>query len=218
VVVAVPVEQPQRLGDLAARTAVPRTAPRGGLAAVPLVLVVLAAAGLSAYRVASAGGTLAYRAHGVSFDYPAGWRSLPVSDLRLRQGGNPGRLWTAVLGIGQSDGITVTAYAQAPPVTAANLGAITPYFTQYLRRYTAQGGWVIQASPGRTKMGGMPALEYRATGPTADARLVESTLVYAFDGATEYYLDCQHTPGNAIKVAQACGQVMRTFTVSKRVS
>jgi hypothetical protein len=67
-------------------------------------------------------------------------------------------------------------------------------------------------------MGGMPALEYRAIGRTADARLVESTLVYAFDGAIEYYVDCQHTPKNAIKVAQACGQVMHTFTVSKRVS
>jgi hypothetical protein len=65
----------QRIGDLAARIAVARAAParHRALAAMPLAAVVLAAAGLPAYRATLPGTTLTYRAHGVSFGYPAGW-------------------------------------------------------------------------------------------------------------------------------------------------
>ena len=66
----------QRLGDLAAGTSVVRT-PVGhrGLALVALAVVVLAAAGLSVYRVNTPEGPHTYRAHGVSFKYPAGWHT-----------------------------------------------------------------------------------------------------------------------------------------------
>ena len=65
----------QRIGDLAARTAVARAVPvrHRGLALVPLAVVLLAAAGLLVYRATSAGNTLTYRANGVSFNYPAAW-------------------------------------------------------------------------------------------------------------------------------------------------
>ena len=62
----------QRIGDLAARTAVARAVPvrHRGLALIPLAVVLLAAVALPVYRT-SAGGT--YQGQGVSFSYPAAW-------------------------------------------------------------------------------------------------------------------------------------------------
>jgi uncharacterized RDD family membrane protein YckC len=86
----------QRIGDLAAGTAVTRALPvrHRGLRLVPLALVLLAALGLSVYRVTSAGSAQTYRAHGVSFAYPAGWQeeSIPASIS-----GGAQLLWTAMV-------------------------------------------------------------------------------------------------------------------------
>jgi uncharacterized RDD family membrane protein YckC len=88
----------QRIGDLAAGTAVARAAParRRGLAAVPLAVVLLAAAGLSAYRATSTGGAQTYRAHGVSFDYPGGWQEETGYTASTNAGDAPS-LWSAAV-------------------------------------------------------------------------------------------------------------------------
>src|SRR5262249_2720945 len=89
----------QRLGDLAARPVVATAgpAPRRGRAAVSLVVILLAAASLSAYRATSPASTLTYRAHGVSFNYPAGWRE--YSRYTSTSVG-PSALWTTIVGPG----------------------------------------------------------------------------------------------------------------------
>jgi hypothetical protein len=82
----------------------------------------------------------------------------------------------------------------------------------------SRGDVTIQAGPDRIAIGGMPALEVRTAGLTPGGVQFESTSVFAFDGATEYYASCQHTPKKAEQVARACGQLMRTFTVSGMAS
>jgi RDD family len=96
----------QRIGDLAARTAVARAAPvrHRGLALVPLAVVLLAAAGLLVYRATSAGNTLTYRADGVSFNYPAAW-----TDYGTRYGessGSGSQLWRTFVGPGRPPRMT----------------------------------------------------------------------------------------------------------------
>lgn len=66
----------RRLGDLAAKTVVERALPgrRRSLALPPIALLLLLVAALSVYRATdTVEGTKTYRAHGVSFDYPASW-------------------------------------------------------------------------------------------------------------------------------------------------
>jgi hypothetical protein len=41
--------------------------------------------------------------------------------------------------------------------------------------------------------------------------------VFAFNGTTEYVVDCQHTPGMAAQVGPACDQVVGSFQVSRAV-
>jgi hypothetical protein len=213
----------RRIGDLAARTAVTRAAPvrHRALALVPLAVVVLAAAGLSVYRANSAGGILAYaaypaggtqtyRANGVSFEYPAGWRehSIPPAS-----GGGGQRLWSTIVGPGtQMDVIAVEAFGGSLPVATAQ-DIDTSGLESLVRRLFAQVGGAMQAGPEQITMAGLPGLWFRGTGTSRGSRY-ESTLVFAFSGTTEYFVNCQHTSAMAAAVERACGLVVASFRVS----
>jgi uncharacterized RDD family membrane protein YckC len=204
----------QRLGDLAAGTIVARAQPARyrRLAWASVVLVVLAVAGLSAYRAASPGGTQTYqtyRAHRVSFSYPAGWQE-ETSTGGAQHGGPP--LWRVTVGPGtSSDGITVEAYGLKIRVDAGNLAAVAARMQQLVQSDARQVGDTIQAGPQLVTVGGMPGLRFLATGTVSDGSPVESTYIFVFNGATEYEINCQSTRPAAQVIAAACSQVIRTF-------
>jgi len=202
----------QRVGDLAAGTSVVRT-PVGhrGLAFVSLAVVVLAAAGLSVYRVNSPEGSKTYRAHGVSFEYPAGWQVQNVETTATAGGGQ--ELWTTAVGPGTDlDSIEVTAYQVNVPVTAQNIDAVTPELESVTRQLFDQLGGAVQAGPEKITMAGKPAVRFSGTG-TINGSQVESTVVFAFSGTTEYAVNCQYTAARAAEVQRACNQVLTSFQV-----
>jgi len=204
----------QRLGDLAAGTAVTRAVPtrHRALALVPLAVVLLAAVGLSVYRGTSAARTLTYRAHGVSFDYPAAWGHGSIS---VHSGGT-GELWHTGIGIAPSDLIRVAAVPLNSPVTAQNISAIMPDLEHRLRRAIEQARDVLEAGPKKIMMGGLPGVEVRTKGRSfTGTSVVVSRRIYAFDGTILYLVLCQHTWANAAEVERACDQVVRTFKVTK---
>jgi uncharacterized RDD family membrane protein YckC len=202
----------QRIGDLAARTVLARAPVRHrGPALVLLAAVALAAVALPVYRAASAGGTQTgtqtYRGHGVSFGYPAGWSE--ESSVPIGSSGGADQLWTTDVGPGTPvDSVTVTAYRMKQPLTAADLETAAPYLESRVRQlFTVQGG------PEKTTMAGMPGLRFHVTGTVKGARF-HSTLVFAFNGTTEYYVECQYTPAKAAEVEQACAQVTGSFHIT----
>jgi uncharacterized RDD family membrane protein YckC len=200
----------QRIGDLAARTAVARALPvrHRGLAVVPLAFVVLAAVGLSAYRVISPGGSQLYRAHGVAFDYPAGWQE--ESGYTSAVGGGARQLWGTAVGPGTpNDLIVVEAYRVDRAVTAQNIDAFLRPGLEHLE----QRGLAVQ-EPRKITMAGLPGRRFQVTGAVAGSRYA-STLVFAFNGTTEYFVNCQYTAGMAADVGRACDQVTGSFRVSR---
>jgi len=208
----------QRVRDLAARTAVARAAPvrHRGLALVPLAVVLLAAAGLLAYRATSAGNTLTYRADGISFNYPAAW-----TDYGTRYGESSGsgpQLWRTFVGPGPStpyDGVIVTAYPVSQTVAAQNIGALIPALKSEAKRLFKQAGGGVQAGPEKITMAGKPAVRFRGTGVIAGGTRYMSTIVFAFNGTTEYFVNCQYTAAKAAEVTRACDQVVGSFHVGK---
>ena len=197
----------QRIGDLAARTAVARAVPvrHRGLALVPLAVVLLAAAGLLAYRATSAGNTLTYRANGVSFDYPAGWQD--ETGYNAGTSGAVPALWTIVVGPGTPhDGIGVQATRLGLAVTAQNID----YAAHQLESVAQQAGLAVQGTPVKITMAGLPGLRFRFT-ETGSV----STRVFAFNGTTEYAVNCQYTAADAAEVTRACDQVVGSFHVGK---
>src|SRR6266568_119037 len=200
----------QRVGDLAAGTSVVRTPVRHrGLALVALAVVVLAAAGLSVYRVNSPEGPHTYRAHGVSFKYPARWH-IGGAETTARAGGAE-VLWETAVGPSTKwDVIEVDAYRVNRPVTAQNIDAVIPEVESVTRQLFDQLGGAVQAGPEKITMAGLPAVRFRGTG-TLDGSLVESIVVVAFSGTTEYSVNCQHTAARAAEVERACNQVVGSF-------
>jgi len=203
----------QRIGDLAARTALARALPvrHRGLALVPLVIVVLAAIALPVYRATSARGAQTYRGHGVSFDYPAGWQKedLPASAASSW-------LWRTTFGPGtEADLIAVEAHRLRIPIGAGNLAEASSQLQPMVRRSFAQEGGTMQAGPQQITVGRLPALRFQGTRTRQDGTIIGNTLLFAFNGTTEYAINCQHTRAHAGEVEQACGQVMRTFKANR---
>jgi Tol biopolymer transport system component/uncharacterized RDD family membrane protein YckC len=207
----------QRLGDLAAKTSVGRALParHRSLALAPLALVVVLVAVAGYYHATVlAGGTHTYRAHGVMFDYPAGWQE--VSKLQVvASAGN--ELWVTAVAVGTGTHVVnmviVSAYRLGTPVTADNLADAKPAVTTAARQLLEQPSGAMQTGPEELTMGGLPGLRYRGT-TTVNATAVESTLVFAFDHTTEYFLNCQHTKAHAVEVERGCDQIVRTFKVT----
>jgi PsbP-like protein len=198
----------QRIGDLAARTAVARAAParHRALMVVPVAVVLLAAAVLSAYRGTSPG---TYRAHGVSFDYPASWQEMGYTSPSY---GGGAKLWGTSVGPGTSyDSILVEAARVSLAVTAQNIDAVIPVLENDVKQLYGQAGGGMQAGPEKITMAGKPAVRFRATGVMADGTPFQSTVVFTFNGTTEYEVNCQYTAAKAAEVTRGCDQVVGSF-------
>jgi hypothetical protein len=121
-----------------------------------LAVVLLTAVGLSACSAASPrSSTLTYRAHGVSFNHPAGWRE-QVGYTTTRGGG--AKLWGIAVGSGTPhDLIVVQAYRVSPAVTAQNIDAFASDAESFFRH----SGLAMQGTPQKITMGGLPGLRFR---------------------------------------------------------
>ena len=196
----------QRIGDLAARTVTARAgrpARDRSLALLPLASVVLVAIVLPLSRSNLAGGAQTYTGHGVSFSYPAGW------SVGTPHGGTVtgDLLWTAVVGPRtQHDVIVVEGFRLRAPVTTQNIEAIVPD----LARLIQDNGDILHGSPQAITMAGLPGVQFDVTSGTGGPPS-QSTLVFAFSGTTEYFVNCQYTPARAGEIQQGCDQVLSTF-------
>jgi uncharacterized RDD family membrane protein YckC len=203
----------QRLGDIAANTVVARAAPlrNRALAVIPLAVVLVAAIGLAASRGGHpAEGPQTYRGHGVSFVYPGDWQQ---ENDRLTSNRGAQQLWTTSVGPGTPlDAVTVTAYLLTREVTAGDIGSVIPELQSLARQLFGQFKGSLQKGPGKSTVGGLPAVLFDGAGTVHGTRVI-STLVFIFDGSTEYYVDCQRTNAQSVNVAHGCVQVVSSFRV-----
>jgi hypothetical protein len=153
-----------------------------------------------------------YRAHGVSFDYPAGWK---LGGFGATGNALFGERWITLLSLGRSDGIILAAAKNrsSPPVTAEKIKANLPSIAAQFRSVFRQNGGVLLAGPDTITMGGLPGFEVRGTTYSTNGTPVVSRRIYAFAGTTEYLVVCQNTRAKAMDVGRACDQMLRTFKV-----
>ena len=205
----------KRLGDLAGGTAVTADlSARNRHPGPVLALSLLVIAGLSVSVTTSRSGpgtpgqaSQNCQAYGIAFDHPAGWRQAPA---RVRIA-NPNLLCRTALFIGQSDAILIEAYPLTGDVTARQFATAV---TRNTARLLAQIGGAIQTGPRPITLGGLPALEIRGTGLSFSGARIHSTLVFAHNATTIYFINCQNTPEHAAQVKNGCDQILRTFTLT----
>jgi hypothetical protein len=125
-------------------------------------------------------------------------------------------LWSTFVGPPTPyDGVKVTAYPVNQAVAAQDIGVLALALESDVKRLFGEAGGDLQAGPETITMAGRPAVRFRGTGITADGTLFTSTIVFAFNGTTEYEVDCQYTAANAAEVTRACDQVVGSFHVGK---
>ncbi len=209
----------QRLGDLAAGTAVLRTAPSRhrrriawGLATALVLLILFAAQRVSAeYQDPGS-----YRDHGVSFDFPTTWQR-GVTQEAEASAGNEDVQWSTAVGpagsAGGVDAVLIFTYRLNLPVTPEVMDAAEAEFTSLLGQLADQVDGSVTAGPQRfSTPQELPGLRYQMAG-TIDGVRYESSLILIFDGTTEYFINCQYTASLAAEIQRGCEQVVSSLRV-----
>jgi hypothetical protein len=154
-----------------------------------------------------------YSAHGVSFNYPQGWQSLNITSSSASTNGTV--VWQEAFGPGPgSNFVSVTDYSLSASVTADNIDQQEPQTTNSITSLFQQAGGSLTSGPDKTTMGGLPALGYAGTAVDPDGNKVSIRMVLAYDGATEYYVNCQGSQAGESAIAAACDQIVGSFSLT----
>jgi hypothetical protein len=78
----------------------------------------------------------------------------------------------------------------------------------------AQGGLTSKLAVHDT-VAGLPALRLEASAVNVDGVQTKSHLVLVYDGATEYFFNCQYTPEGEQTMTAGCDQVVGSFHVQQ---
>jgi hypothetical protein len=155
----------------------------------------------------------AYSDNRVSFDYPLGWQSLNITSSSASTNGSV--VWQEAFGPGPgSDFVSVTDYSINASITADNIDQEEPPTTDSITSLFQQAGGSLTSGPDRITMGGLPALGYAGTALDPDGNQVDVRMVLAYDGTTEYYVNCQGSGEGATAIAAACDQIVGSFTLT----
>jgi hypothetical protein len=148
---------------------------------------------------------------GVSFSYPRRWRPLDLTDSSASTGS---QVWSRTFGVDGRNIATVAAYELGTSITEANIDARSPAIREQLDSLFAQAGGALETGPTVAEMGGLPALSFTGTARNPSGHTVHSRLILAFDGTTEYFVNCQYDDGGRDEMLSACDRLVSTFTVT----
>lgn len=149
---------------------------------------------------------------GYSFDTPDGWQSF--SGLQSRGSAGSAAVTTEVVGINPSNLVVVETFRLFTTVDEANLDQARQELEGLIGELLREAEGELLSGPTRVTMGGLPGFRYEITAHDLQGQLVQSRLVYVFGGATEYSLNCQHTPEHAAEIEAGCDQIMASFETS----
>lgn len=154
----------------------------------------------------SAGQT--YAQNGVSFQYPEGWQESTLTGTTASTGTAN---WSATVALDELSFVILNQYTNDFPITADNIGDQQDSLTSQIGDLFTQGGGGLESGPTQETMGGLPAVGYVGTALSPDGVEVRSRLVLAFDGTTEYFLNCQFTPESEADILAGCSLIQSSF-------
>ncbi|HYT29222.1 MAG TPA: hypothetical protein VEN82_00450 [Actinomycetota bacterium] len=159
---------------------------------------------------ACGGGTSTFNAHGVSFDYPGGWKALSALTVPATQSGSS----RDAVGIDPSDSVVLVISQVKVPVTPANISAVQQTIAQALSQGASRTGGIVSEQPSALTVDGLPGFQMRIRGVRLAGVQVDSRFVVAFKGSTEYLFNCESTPSHTDEVEKGCQQVIDSFKVA----
>lgn len=140
----------------------------------------------------------------LTFTYPGEMKKGEVNKVEESAGGGKA-VARAAVGLDSDNAILLTKYDLNVAVTAANLPDVLPELDGVVSRLAG-----APVSGEVTEVGGLPAAQYDVVALDEPAE-GESRLVYLFDQAVEYQVNCQSTPAKRAELNAACDQALATM-------
>jgi hypothetical protein len=139
----------------------------------------------------------------ITFTVPDDLKEGEVNKIEESSGGKA--VARAAVGLDSDNIILVTKYNLNVAVTSANLPGVMPELDGVVSELAGS-----PVSGEVTEIGGLPAARYDVVALDEPAE-GESRLVYLFDEAVEYQLNCQSTPEKRAELNAACDQALATL-------
>ncbi len=109
--------------------------------------------------------------------------------------------------------MSVAGYTINIPITADNIADQKDALSQQIQGLFQQAGGAMSGGPTDETMAGFPALGFTGTAKNPNGATVNSRLVLAFDGTTEYFVNCQFDDTGQAATLAGCDQIVSTFAV-----
>ena len=153
-----------------------------------------------------------FEGHGISFDYPGDWDEAEETSTAVSSGN---QRWSESFGIDGNNFVTVTEYEVNIEVGDENISELEQEIGQTIEDLTQQAGGSVDEGPSEVTMGGLPGFRFELSGVEAEGGTVDSSIVLAFDGTTEYFLNCQFTDEHSDEIDEGCTQIIDSFEVTQ---
>jgi len=152
--------------------------------------------------------TKTFKGEGYSFSYPGSWH-----ELESRAVGPSQIDPDVVVGPGAGlNGVTVTVGPAAVPITQADLPEVKNEVAQFARQAAVGLGGEVTQEPTTTTVAGLPAVEVEVAGATEGTQF-HLRMTYAWDGRTQYQLNCQYTSVQMKEITKGCDQMLSSLSV-----
>jgi len=140
-----------------------------------------------------------------TFSYPKEWGAGNFTYDSAQTAGAPPAA-SAAIGIDQDNSVLLTRYNLAEPVASMALADQLPELNGVISRFAGRPyfGEI-------TQIGSRPAVRYEEFVLQNDAARRSSRVVYLYDGAAQYELNCQFTPDHREQMNRGCDQMLSTL-------
>ncbi len=153
---------------------------------------------------ASADRTFSDDNFAISFKYPEYLKRGRVTEVAESAGGEP--VAQTALAIDEANAIFLAKYEVNAEVTDENIATFAPQVDQLVQQLTGR-----PVSGQTTRVGGFPAIRYDDVALNTPPQ-GQSRLVFLFDGAVEYLVNCQSTPEERDAINRGCDRVLTTMS------
>jgi hypothetical protein len=147
----------------------------------------------------------------VSFAFPEDWDEFTVSETSASAGNE---LWSEAIGIDDVNFVSIAGYEINIDITSTNIDEQAEHVGEQMGALFAQAGGDLVSGPDITELDGLPALAFVGTAVNPSGTTVESRLVLAFDGMTEYFVNCQYDDRGESEIVAGCNLILSTFDIS----
>ena len=169
-----------------------------GLLAVTVVVI--------AYTVFDRAPAGVFRSHGIAFDYPMTWSTLPLK-VAYEAGDPP--FFRGSVGLDPSDAVSVAGYALRYHIDESNVSSVQAQLGDAVPAMVASLQGTVESEFSRTTIAGVPALTLTVGYPSPLGFVTERE-TFLFSGMTEYEISCAWTGGHADEIRAGCDRALGT--------